>query len=76
MKSHPFALALLAGILPAAGQKPAPSWDVEIPPPVVSESPAKPDEEQAAIDFDVLSSRTKEVHVREAPEMPDLPPVE
>lgn len=79
MKSPFIALALLAGILSVTGQEAAqavPAWDVEIPPPVVVETPAAPVEEPEPIEFEVLSSRTKEVYVREAPEMPDLPPVE
>lgn len=76
MKSHPFALALIAGILPLSAEEPAFAWDVEIPAPVVTETPAAPAEESEPIEFVVLSSRTKEMFVREAPEMPDLPPVE
>jgi transcriptional regulator with XRE-family HTH domain len=76
MKSQPFALTLLAGILPVVAQEPEPKWDVEIPPPVVVEVPAKPTLEPEPIEFEVLSSRTKEVFVSEAAEMPDLPPVE
>jgi hypothetical protein len=76
MKSHPFALALLAGILPVVAQEAAPPWDVEIPPPVVMEAPAKLAQEPKPIEFEVLSSRTEEVFVSKAAEMPDLPPVE
>ncbi len=75
MNTRPFALALLAGILPAAGQEHAPAWDVEIPPPVVVQAPAIPVEEPAPLEFRVLSSRTKETFVSEAAEMPDLPAV-
>ncbi len=76
MKSQPIALALLAGIFTVVAQEPAPGWDVEIPPLVVVEAPAKPAEEPAPIEFEVLSSNTKKVFVSEAPEMADLPPVE
>jgi hypothetical protein len=76
MKSHPIALALLAGILPVVGQEPAPAWNVEIPPPIVVEVPAQAAEEPEPIEFEVLSSRTKEVFVSKAAEMPDLPPIE
>lgn len=76
MKSHTIALALLAGILPVVAQEPAPEWDVEIPPPVIVEAPAKPADETTPVAFEVLDSRTKEVFVSKAAEMPDLPPVE
>jgi hypothetical protein len=64
------------GLLPLQAQEAATAWNVEIPPPVVVEASAKPAEEPAPVEFDVLSSRTKKVFVQESPEMPDLPPVE
>jgi hypothetical protein len=77
MRIHPVFLATLSGLLPLVGQgQDVPKWDVEIPPPVVPETPAEPAPSPDPIEFDVLSSRTKDVYVRESSEMPELPPVE
>jgi hypothetical protein len=51
-------------------------WNVEIPAPIIQEAPEEPVKEPEPIKFEVLSSRTKEVYVKEAPEMSDLPPIE
>ncbi|GAA5483945.1 hypothetical protein [Haloferula sargassicola] len=53
-------------------------WDVQLPPPIVQEEENRevPAVDPVPIQFDVLTSRTKEVYVQETPEMPDLPPVE
>ena len=51
-------------------------WNVEIPAPIVQVAPTEPVKESEPIKFEVLSSRTKEVYVRGAPEMSDLPPIE
>ncbi len=85
MKIPPPCLALLGLLSPLAGQDLATDsssgngslkWDVEIPAPIVREAPAEPVQPPAPIEFEVLSSRTKEIFVQEAPEMSDLPPIE
>gem|GEM_PF-4947718 len=76
MKRYPIALALLTGILPVAGQQSVPAWDVEIPPAIVVETPAKPAETSKPIEYEVLRSRTKDKFVSKAAEMLDLPQVE
>ncbi len=75
MKYLPFAMALLGATYPLAGQESAPKWDVEIPAPLVVETPAEPAPQPEPTDFTVLSSRTWKMDVKEAPPMPGLPPV-
>lgn len=76
MKFLPIQLALLGGLLPVHGQEEVPlKWDVQLPPPIVQrETPAK--EPTHEPEFSILTSRTKRVHVKEAAEMSDLPPIE
>lgn len=69
-------LIFLAGIQLGFSQEAVPKWNVEIPAPIVREVPAVPLQKPEPIEFEVLSSRTKEVFVQEAPEMSDLPPIE
>ncbi len=86
MRIPPPCLALLSLLSPLMGQDLAAEsspgdgsqlkWDVEIPAPIVRKAPAEPIPEPEPIKFEVLSSKTKEVFVREAPEMSDLPPIE
>ena len=86
MRNPPPCLALLGLLSPLTGQglvadsSPGPGtrfkWNVEIPAPIVQVAPTEPAKESEPIKFEVLSSRTKEVYVREAPEMSDLPPIE
>lgn len=73
---------LLLGLAPLWAEEtpqvqgnPASLWNVELPPPIVQEA-REPAPEPEPIDFHVLTSRTKEIYVRESPEMPELPPVE
>jgi len=77
MKSVPFALAVLIGLPSLTAQEAAPAkWVVELPVPLVQATPAEEVPEPEPIEFDVLVSRTKNVHVSQAAEMADLPPVE
>ncbi len=86
MRIPPPCIALLGLLSPLMGQNLAadsppghgvqPKWNVEIPAPLVQEAPKEPSQKPAPIDFKVISSRTSEMFVSEAAEMPDLPPVE
>jgi hypothetical protein len=76
MNILPISLAFVNLVLPAVGQETAPKWDVEIPPPITDAAPTEPAAPPTPIEHVVLSSRTKRVDVKEAPEMPDLPPIE
>ena len=79
MRIPPLIVATLSGLLPLSAQETVvPKWDVQIPPPIVQDEATReaPAPEPTPIQLDVLTSRTKEVFVREAAEMPDLPPVE
>jgi hypothetical protein len=60
----------------SAQVSPPPEWDISIPGPLCDGTRAEPSPPQKPIDFKILSSFTKRVHVTEAPEMHDLPPVE
>ena len=50
-------------------------WDVEIPRPITNGIPSVPAPKPKPIDFKILHSRTTPMDVKEAPEMPDLPPI-
>lgn len=67
--------AALTANAPIYGQDTS-KWNVEIPAPIVREIPAEPLQDEPAIDFEVLSSKTKQVYVKQAPEISDLPPIE
>ncbi len=58
------------------GQEAGLKWNVEIPPPLPRTESVEPPPKPEPIEFTVLASRTKRVHVTEAAEMPDLPRVE
>ena len=76
MKILPISAALLGGLLPICGQEsPVSGWDVEIPVPISNGTRAEPAPKPEPIDFKVLTSRTQRMHVTEAPEMSDLPPI-
>jgi hypothetical protein len=64
-------LCLIAG-----AQETAPKWDVEIPKPIIDLTQQEPKPEPEPIDFTVLSSRTTQMNVSEAPELPELPPIQ
>lgn len=76
MNALPFSLALLCGQMPSPGQeKRPPQWDVEIPGPITHGTLSEPAPKPAPIDFKMLSSRTRQMEVTEAPEMAGLPPI-
>jgi hypothetical protein len=76
MKHLPVFLAVLGTILSAAAQQTVTKWDVEIPVPITDGTPTPPTAKREPIDFKVLSSRNTRTDVTEAPEMPDLPPID
>lgn len=80
MKTPPISLALLSLLTPLVAQEVATKWDVQLPPPIVQAEPQEAAQTEAETvpepEFTVLATRTKRVDVKEAPEMPDLPPVE
>ena len=80
--------ALLSFLSPLAGQDEAPfsnapadlesplKWSVEVPAPALPEVPLVTPRKPAPMQFEVISSRSNNLYTREAPEMPDLPPIE
>ena len=77
MKITPSIFVFLGGFLPSHGQEVvSPKWEVEILGPISDGTSAEPVAKPAPIDFKILTSHTKRVHVSEAPEFPDLPPVQ
>ncbi len=77
MKFLSIPLALLGGLLPLHSQENIPlKWELEIPGPVSDGTRAEPALKSEPIDFKVLTSQTQRMEVTEAPEMPDLPPIE
>ncbi len=68
--------AFLVGLTPLwAEEAPPIRWNVELPPPIVQDV-QEPAVEPEPIEFEVITTRTKEIYVSESPEMPELPPVE
>ena len=76
MKFLPVSFALLGFLLPSDGQElPTQLWDVEIPAPIPDGARGEPAPKPEPIDFTVLTSRTQQMQVTEAPEMSGLPPI-
>ena len=75
MKFLTVSMALLGGVLSSHGEEVAPHWDVEIPVPIANGTPSKSVPKPEPINFEVLSTRTAQMTVTEAPEMIDLPPI-
>ena len=79
MKALPISFALLGLVFPVMGQDKAhlSKWDVEIPEfeSIADGTPPKPAAKREPIAFKVISSRTEQKNVVEAPEMHDLPPI-
>lgn len=59
----------------ASGQEVATKWNVEIPVPITDGTPSPLPPKPEPLDLKVLNSRTTRMDVKEAPEMPGLPPV-
>ncbi len=77
MKFLSIPFSLLVGLFPLHAQEQiAPKWDVEIPGPLSDGKSSEPAPKPEPIDFKVLTSQTQRMEVTEAPEMPDLPPIE
>jgi hypothetical protein len=72
-----WAITLWFSAGPLNGQKEISlGWNFSIPDPLSDGTPSEPPTKPAPISFKVLNSHTKRVHVTEAPEMADLPPVQ
>jgi hypothetical protein len=75
MKSRFMFLFFLGELMPLRGEEIVSKWDVVIPQTINDGTPSAPAPKPEPLDLKTLSSRTTHMHVTEAPEMHDLPPI-